>query len=137
MVAFASHRLNRSPTFPVQFIIEQKKKMRQDGECRALALQNQLHFVEQEASRLIAQRIADNPPNVLMAVVAPKAVAAGGMKRRGPNEEGGGAPCPAEFLLRRDTRSNLDSEGKSSRMHPSEKGTGDEEQQQQQQQQTE
>jgi hypothetical protein len=100
--------------------------MRQDGECRALALQNQLHFVEQEASRLIAQRIAEDPPNVLMAVVAPKAVGAVGMKRRGPNEEGGGAPCPAEFLLRRETRSNLDSEGKSSRMHPSEKGGGGE-----------
>lgn len=102
--------------------------MRQDGACQALALQNQLHFVEQEASRLIAQRIADNPPNVLMAVVAPKAVGAVGMKRRGPNEEGGGAPCPAEFLLRRDTRSNLDSEGKSSRMHPSEKGDGQQQQ---------
>lgn len=106
-----------------KFIIEQKKKMRQDGESRALTLQNQLHFAEQQASRLIAQQIAENPPSVLMAVVAPKAVAAceGGMKRRGPSEEGGGAPCPAEFLLRRETRANFDDDGKSSRMHPKDK----------------
>jgi hypothetical protein len=99
--------------------------MRQHGESRALALQNQLHFVEQQASRLIAQRIAENPPNILMAVVAPKEVAAGGMKRRGPNEEGGGAPCPPEFLLRRDTRAHLDSDGTASRMHPEERKKSD------------
>jgi len=96
-------------------------------------LQNQLHFVEQEASRLIAQRIAENPPSVLMAVVAPKAVAAGGMKRRGPQEEGGGAPCPAEFLLRRETRINHDADGASSRMHPNEQRGGENKQEEQNQ----
>ncbi|CAB9515303.1 expressed unknown protein [Seminavis robusta] len=111
-----------------KFIIEQKKKIRQDGgECQALALQNQLHIVEQQASRLIAQQIAQNPPSVLMAVVAPKEVAAGGMKRRAPGEEGGGAPCPPEFLLRRDTRAQFDSNGTSSRVHPEDRSVQQEE----------
>ena len=85
-----------------------------------------MYLVEQEASRLIAQCIAENPPSVLMAVVAPKAVAAspGGMKRRGKDEEGGGAPCPPEFLLRRDTRFQGDEEAhKAGRVHPEDKSS--------------
>ena len=101
--------------------MDQKKKTRQDGESTALALRNQLHTVEQEASRLIAERIAEDPPSVLMAVVAPKAVATceSGIKRRGPKEEGGGAPCPPEFLLKRqDRRFQGEDAGTSSRVHP-------------------
>lgn len=103
-----------------KFIVDQKKKTRQIGESRVLELRNQLYTAEQQASRLIAERIAEDPPSVLMAVVAPKAVAAcvGGIKRRGPNEEGGGAPCPPEFLLRRETRFQGDADGASSRVHP-------------------
>lgn len=94
----------------------------------ALALQNQLYLAEQEASILIAKNIAKNPPSVLMAVIAPKAVAVGGMKRRGKNEEGGGAPCPPEFLLRRDTRFQGDEEAhKATRVHPEEKNSSSKE----------
>lgn len=94
----------------------------------ALALRNQLYTAEQEASRLIAERIAEDPPSVLMAVVAPKAVATceGGFKRRAPNEEGGGAPCPPEFLLKRETRGfQGDPAGASSRVHPEERANNE------------
>jgi len=114
----------------LQFIIDEKKKIRKsNGASTALALQNQLYVVEQEAAQFIAKRIAENPPSVLMAVVAPKAVAAapGGMKRRGKDEEGGGAPCPPEFLLRRQTRQAGDGEKhEASRAHPSEAKSGTE-----------
>ena len=61
-----------SPQYPTSKV-GGVKKTRQVSESTALALQNQLRTVEQEASHLIAQRIAEDPTSVLMAVVAPKA----------------------------------------------------------------
>lgn len=106
-----------------------------DGSAAALVqhLQNQLYLVEQEAATLVAREIAKNPPNPLMAVITPQNVGGwSGSKRRGPNDEGGGAPCPSEFLLNREKRSTTkstasaadgDCEGgaEASRVHPSEK----------------
>lgn len=62
-------------------------------------------MAEQEAANIVAQRIAADPPKALMAVIQPQNVGGwSGRKRRGPNEEGGGAPCPSEFLLKREKR---------------------------------
>ena len=86
--------------------MEQKKRLREDSpETNILALQNQLYMVEQEAAIMVAERIAADPPKALMAVIQPQKVGGwSGRKRRGPKEEGGGAPCPSEFLLKREKR---------------------------------
>jgi hypothetical protein len=74
-------------------------------DMNVLALQNQLHWVEQKAAQLVAHQIAMAPPKALMAVISPKNVGGfSGARRRGPDEEGGGAPCPSDFLLRREKR---------------------------------
>ncbi|KAI2494717.1 serine hydrolase [Fragilaria crotonensis] len=90
-----------------KFLVEQKKEMRVSGTGEELVLQTHLHLVEQEASRMMAQVIADNPPKALMAVIQPNAEVSGwsGPKRRPFGAEGGGAPCPPEFLLKREKRS--------------------------------
>jgi G3E family GTPase len=101
-----------------------------------MMLQNQLLNVEQLATIAISEEIQRNPPNALMAVIGPsammsttssanddgttndkvddevvklvdKAVGAWqGGRRREFGEEGGGAPCPQEFLLREEERSD-------------------------------
>lgn len=87
-----------------KFIVHQKKRMRASG-SGTLVLQNKLLMAEQQASRLIADHIADNPPKALMAVIQPQEVAGwNGARRREFGAEGGGAPCPSEFLLKRDKR---------------------------------
>lgn len=90
-----------------KFLVEQKKDMRVSGTGEELVLQTQLHLVELEASRVMAQVIAENPPKALMAVIQPNAEVSGwsGPKRRPFGAEGGGAPCPTEFLLKREKRS--------------------------------
>jgi hypothetical protein len=89
-----------------QFLVSQKKELRLHQEDVAvLALQNQLYLVEQQAAHLVAQEIANDPPKALMAVITPKNVGGfSGGRRRQPGEEGGGAPCPSEFLLQREKR---------------------------------
>ena len=83
-----------------------------------VALQSALFAVEQRAADLLAQQIAANPPAPLMAVIRPQAVAGWiGNKRQ---VEGGGAPCPSEFLLNREKRANARS-SQESREHPSQK----------------
>ena len=62
-------------------------------------------MVEQEAAHMVAEQIAANPPKTLMAVIQPQKVGGwSGRKRMGPQERGGGAPCPSEFLLKREKR---------------------------------
>jgi len=87
-------------------VVAQKKRLREDTpENNILALQNQLYMVEQEAASMVAEQIAADPPKTLMAVIQPQKVGGwSGRKRRGPKEEGGGAPCPSEFLLKREKR---------------------------------
>ena len=51
-------------------------------------------------------RISNNPPKALMAVIAPKTMGMGGWigpKLSDPTD-GGGAPCPPEFLKRKGER---------------------------------
>ena len=69
-------------------------------QCKILALQNALYNAEQDAANCIAETIALNPPAALMAVVRPQMVAGWEGNRR-PQPEGGGAPCPEEFLHRK------------------------------------
>jgi hypothetical protein len=106
--------------------VEQKNSMRHSGEGIIQVLQNQLYMAEQEAADAVARCIAENPPALLQAVITPHNVGGwSGQQKKRP--EGGGAPCPPEFLLNRDKRRTGDANGPS-RVHPSE--------QQQQQKQT-
>lgn len=99
-----------------KFIVEQKTRMGR-SDSTSIVLQTQLHFLEQEVSRLIAEQIADDPPKSLMAVIQPQSVSGWNRRRREYGAEGGGAPCPSEFLLKRETRAT-DTNGPS-RHHPS------------------
>lgn len=101
-----------------KFLVEKKKEMRDSGSGEELILQMQLHSIEQVASRVIAQMIADDPPKALMAVIQPNAEVSGwsGPKRREFGAEGGGAPCPSEFLLKRGKRASNPSGPR--RQHP-------------------
>lgn len=87
-------------------MVAQKKKLRKNElDINVLALQNQLYWAEQQAAQLVAHQIAKAPPKALMAVISPKNVGGfQGARRRGPDEEGGGAPCPSDFLLHREKR---------------------------------
>jgi len=99
-----------------KFIVQQKKRMgRSDNTC--IVLQTQLHLLEQEASRVIAEHIAEHPPKALMAVIQPQSVGGWNRKRREFGAEGGGAPCPSEFLLKREERASVPTGH--SRQHPS------------------
>lgn len=66
-------------------------------------MQNELFAVEQEAANLVARHAMENPPASLMAAIVP-AVAArknvvGAWSGSKLFKEGGGAPCPSEFIL--------------------------------------
>jgi hypothetical protein len=106
-----------------KYLVAQKNKLYTNSDTRQLiALQNRLANVEQLATLAIAQEIQRNPPKALMAVIGPLAVnncsneectevdvgmAVGawqGPRRRGFGEEGGGAPCPQEFLKKENER---------------------------------
>mmetsp|Transcript_7445 Transcript_7445/g.11760 ORF Transcript_7445/g.11760 Transcript_7445/m.11760 type:complete len:405 (+) Transcript_7445:35-1249(+) len=89
-----------------KFLVSQKKDLRRNqADINVLALQNQLYLAEQQAAHLVAQQIANDPPKALVAVITPKNVGGfSGGRRREPGEEGGGAPCPSEFLLHREKR---------------------------------
>ena len=87
--------------------MKQKNHLRaSDGDARnILVLQNHLYVAEQAAAHAVAERIAMDPPKALMAVISPQNVGGwSGGKRRAFGEEGGGAPCPSEFLLKREKR---------------------------------
>jgi hypothetical protein len=99
-----------------KFVIQQKKRLA-SSDTTCIVLQTQLHLLEQEASRLIAEQIAEDPPRALIAVIQPQSVGGWNRKRREFGAEGGGAPCPSDFLLRREKRV-ADSSGPS-RHHPS------------------
>ncbi len=75
--------------------------------CKILALQNALYNAEQDAANCIAETIALNPPAALMAVIRPQMVAGWEGNRR-PQPEGGGAPCPEEFLHRKTKKDATD-----------------------------
>jgi Serine hydrolase (FSH1) len=66
---------------------------------KILTLQTALYYAEQDAANCIAETITINPPAALMAVIRPQVVA-GWKGNRRPQPEGGGAPCPEEFLHR-------------------------------------
>ena len=108
-----------------RFLVAQKRKLRKSlGDVAVLALRHELHRTEADAAQLVAKQIAQNPPEALMAVITPKNVGGFRDRRRAPGEEGGGAPCPSEFLLHRAKRNNQakesteDSGQDASRHHP-------------------
>jgi hypothetical protein len=67
------------------------------AQIEILALQTALYNAEQDATNCITETITLNPPASLMAVIRPQLVA-GWIGNRRPQPEGGGAPCPEEFL---------------------------------------
>ncbi|GKY98435.1 hypothetical protein MPSEU_000801000 [Mayamaea pseudoterrestris] len=96
-----------------RFLLQQKRTLNGKlhlenvtGESNIVALQTALHSAQLQAADMIAEHIAAHPPAALMAVIRPAGEVAGwaGDKRRQANEEGGGAPCPSEFLLHREKR---------------------------------
>ena len=99
---------NRSALNAVgRFLVERRRVAMagHDPGNQVLALQTALHSVQLRAAELLAAHIAEHPPAALMAVIHPQHVAGWkGNKRRQPGEEGGGAPCPSEFLLHRERR---------------------------------
>jgi hypothetical protein len=102
---------------PQKFIVSHKKQLReQTADSKVLALENMLYMKEMEAATAVAQYIAANPPKALQAVISPQAV--GGFSGRKRNPAGGGAPCPSEFLLKKEKRPTEGGVGPS-REHPS------------------
>ena len=104
-----------------KFIIDQKKSLRMLSveTKKVLALQNMLYLKEQECATAVAQHIASNPPKVLTAVISPQSVGGfSGGKKRNPVGTGG-APCPSEFLLKKDKRQQPPTKNGPSRQHPS------------------
>jgi hypothetical protein len=109
-----------------KYLVSQKNRIYSNSNTRQLiSLQNRLANVEQLATLTIAREIQRNPPKALMAVIGPLALdcnaenvqsgvermdvgmAVGawqGPRRRGFGEEGGGAPCPEEFLRKENER---------------------------------
>jgi hypothetical protein len=92
-----------------KFLVQQKKEIRDTVSSDALVLQTQLHLVEQESHRIMAQHIAEDPPKALMAIIQPSnnnenSAVAGCWQGPKRNISGGGAPCPSEFLLKREKR---------------------------------
>ena len=81
--------------------MQQKKRLHRNAR-KELVLQNQLHVVEQEAAQLVAQMVSENPPKALMAIISPQRLGAWSGDK--PQKPGGGAPCPSEFLLRKEAR---------------------------------
>lgn len=72
-------------------------------------LQNQLFAVEQEATELLARHAMENPPASLLAAIVPAAAKeniVGAWRGSKPYKEGGGAPCPPEFLLTTEERAD-------------------------------
>ncbi|VEU39923.1 unnamed protein product [Pseudo-nitzschia multistriata] len=89
-----------------RFLVARKRDLRRNTcDAAVLALRHELHRTEADAAQLVARHVAENPPDALMAVITPRDVGGFRDKRRGPNEDGGGAPCPSEFLLHRAKRS--------------------------------
>jgi hypothetical protein len=84
-------------------VVQQKKRLhRNNVGNEELVLQNQLYVVEQEAAQLVAQMVSDNPPKALMAIISPQGLGAWSGDK--PQKPGGGAPCPLDFLLRKEER---------------------------------
>jgi hypothetical protein len=96
-----------------RFLVARKRDLRKNSrDVAILALRHELHRTEIEAANLVAQHIAGNPPDALMAVITPKDMGGFRDRRRGPDEDGGGAPCPSEFLLHRAKRTTTSTKTK-------------------------
>jgi hypothetical protein len=71
-------------------------------------LRKQLHDIEEIAAEVLASHVSNNPPAALMAFIRPNFISGwGGNTRLRPGEQGGGAPCPADFLLPQEERLQL------------------------------
>eukprot|EP00588_Corethron_pennatum_P009707 CAMPEP_0194272742 /NCGR_PEP_ID=MMETSP0169-20130528/6218_1 /TAXON_ID=218684 /ORGANISM="Corethron pennatum, Strain L29A3" /LENGTH=330 /DNA_ID=CAMNT_0039015477 /DNA_START=166 /DNA_END=1155 /DNA_ORIENTATION=- len=80
---------------------EQSPSMRREILSQRLTLAD----LERRASELVLESAAIDPPKALLAVIGPNKVGGWvGPRRRGFGEEGGGAPCPSEFVRKSDER---------------------------------
>lgn len=73
-----------------------------------LATQRKLRRLEEYATNLVTSTAAMNAPRALMAVISPTAVGGwmGPKDRSDPTMDGGGAPCPLEFIRKKSERQN-------------------------------
>ena len=78
--------------------------------------QARLSLLEEYATQIVAHTVASNPPKALMAIIAPNAVGGWTGQKDRNFEDGGGAPCPREFLMKREERQKH--EGSKGREHP-------------------
>jgi hypothetical protein len=104
-----------------RFICAQRKFLMNNADSTSLvALRCVLEVAEQEVSDLLHQSIAEKPPAALLAVIRRNNAGVWqGPKRR---DDVGGAPCPSEFLQKREQRQN----GGGSRIHPANNRLDDE-----------
>jgi len=90
-----------------RFLVQQKKDLIAEYGSdlhEIIHLQRQLHLMEDTATQMVTSTIALNPPKALMAIISPQAVGGWlGPKLRNPTD-GGGAPCPSEFIMKRTER---------------------------------
>jgi hypothetical protein len=76
-----------------------------DNAHEIVRTQRKLAALELSASQMIAMAASENPPKALMAVIDRNAVGGwSGAKQRGPKDEGGGAPCPPDFVRAKEKR---------------------------------
>lgn len=104
-----------------RWCVERRKETRaiiSSDEMDLLTMQQaKLSMLEEYAAQVVANTVASNPPKALMAIIAPNAVGGWtGEKDRNFND-GGGAPCPREFIMRRQERLKTDDIGVG-REHP-------------------
>lgn len=108
-MSLQNHRSHLYLVVLSQFVVQQKKRIL--SKCsEELALQNQLFLVEQAAAELVAHHAMEHPPASLMAAIVPasaKQSVVGAWSGKKPYKQGGGAPCPSEFLLPREDRGEL------------------------------
>lgn len=67
-------------------------------------LQLQLQAMEEKAEKWITTALATAPPKALMAIISPRAVGGWLGKKESTKEDGGGAPCPRQFIMKRTER---------------------------------
>lgn len=94
-------------------MVDQKKRLL-SRYSEELVLKDRLYEVEQEAAMLVNQHAMTNPPASLVAAIVPAASSksvVGAWSGSKPFKEGGGAPCPSDFLLPRQERREQEHEG--------------------------
>lgn len=87
-----------------RFVVQQKQEIRCKLKSHQDMLQLQLQAMEEKAEKWITTALATAPPKALMAIISPRAVGGWLGKKESTKEDGGGAPCPRQFIMKRTER---------------------------------